>query len=1153
MSNSAVMTADSTHQIRQRSVLVLAPSSKSYSFPAWRLNEGEHLIGSSVECDYSLPIKGISAQHCAISIHNGQATVTSIDARTWLNDFPFRKSRLTAGDQLTLGPLTLVVGQETHNEPLPKSITQPAEPEISAGHTLAKPKSSRSAQSQSAGFAEQELLHLREQLTDLSSQITSLRKSPEPSQSVEEKQRDSHGAAPQGDHQQPLSTERADEQLHRQQEELEEQRAILARERQALQQAKQELHADRSSFDAAMKSLSAKDEQLVQRLGELDRRTEELSRLVNESQQRERQFEAEYEQKQAEWRRQDAKYAEMLAEVESKQRKADAAVNQFTAREQELQAREANLKSLRRELEEQQKQYEQQRTQLLAERTEHEELKQKIETERESLIARREELELKLKEFSVTRQTHLEQVAAQEQKFSVAQEDLDHRERYLEQRLAAADERGEQLQQQEERIAEQRAAAHRQLGLLREQLETERLHLAVLQQEQQAGIERLLNRERVHQQHRAALEREKRELPQRTEERTQEATSETSAIKTQLHDLRRREEELNRRGTELDTQAEQITRQKQALDQLQSDLDARQAELQTREEELSQKEEAFEQNRKELEEQLEALDQQRSELEQLEAELTSPQSSALQEQQEQSVELQLDQQQRELERLLDELEVERERTANTKAEFEQFQLISQQNKQAFETTTSRLEQAERELLDRECRLDELSRELEAAHDDVEHLEQQLDTLEQATVPEPEAHEPQHTEEEFNALANQLDEAKEILADRTRRMEELSHQLEVAQSEIESLKNAAATESDHEMISASDGIEEPIEQSEAAPTDTEEAPHRLVDTLFSNPERSEQAEPTSEQPDAPEAEAHENLEPSEEDEPSDDDTMTDLRSKLFEMFDLHPTRAVATHEPGEEPSAVETEDVITRIAEDDFADEGLSPQNRSRANDPETIDESAIVAQSKSDNTLQQPVAQQPDAATAQREEDEEEEISVASYMEKLLARSRRGAEPEAVAPEPRRPSHLQVTTNPEPSSAALETQLPEVPREDLLTEPPTPITTVDKDDVRRKMNSFREIANFSARSAVAKHSMKRLRTKIMINTLLTVVSFTVFVVLGTASLWTNTTYYAYAIFAGVTACVTGYELHKTTLMMHGMRVKSEPADAQDQQGSEAEA
>jgi hypothetical protein len=108
-----------------------------------------------------------------------------------------------------------------------------------------------------------------------------------------------------------------------------------------------------------------------------------------------------------------------------------------------------------------------------------------------------------------------------------------------------------------------------------------------------------------------------------------------------------------------------------------------------------------------------------------------------------------------------------------------------------------------------------------------------------------------------------------------------------------------------------------------------------------------------------------------------------------------------------------------------------------------------------------------------------EEDSITAYMERMLARNRQrtGESGDVFVAEPE-PIAAAVA---EPVAAPIETSAPALP-------PPPPRMKVDIEATRAELQSFREVANRSARSALAVHSLKTTKTELFIRSSLLLAS-----------------------------------------------------------------
>jgi pSer/pThr/pTyr-binding forkhead associated (FHA) protein len=120
--------------------------------------------------------------------------------------------------------------------------------------------------------------------------------------------------------------------------------------------------------------------------------------------------------------------------------------------------------------------------------------------------------------------------------------------------------------------------------------------------------------------------------------------------------------------------------------------------------------------------------------------------------------------------------------------------------------------------------------------------------------------------------------------------------------------------------------------------------------------------------------------------------------------------------------------------------------------------------------------------------------SVAEYMERLLQRSRSGRTARGIVDEP---SHeqanpfeldLQVAGEPVPASVSVPAPQVNEPQPSQTPSDRTPRRRQAVDQIRAGVGSFREIANLSARAAVANHSTRKLRRSLAVTLALTILA-----------------------------------------------------------------
>lgn len=164
-----------------------------------------------------------------------------------------------------------------------------------------------------------------------------------------------------------------------------------------------------------------------------------------------------------------------------------------------------------------------------------------------------------------------------------------------------------------------------------------------------------------------------------------------------------------------------------------------------------------------------------------------------------------------------------------------------------------------------------------------------------------------------------------------------------------------------------------------------------------------------------------------------------------------------------------------------------------------------------------------------------ESESVEAYMQKLLARSRRSATPDApwtsAAPQP---------TTLEPHGAE---PTPDAPQLDAPAHAdslalPEPSHRQDKASVRADLDSLRNVANTAARSAIARYSSRAVREKLLYRSLLATLSLLITVVLLSSSLWGDGSYTALGWLAAAASLGLGVDLARASGKVGLSRIKN---------------
>ncbi|WP_175517475.1 FHA domain-containing protein [Planctomicrobium piriforme] len=73
------------------------------------LTAGRYTLGSADDCDIVLPEQGVAARHCTLMVGDRQTIIKAWSPLTWINDGVVSEGTLRPGDRLILGPIELKV------------------------------------------------------------------------------------------------------------------------------------------------------------------------------------------------------------------------------------------------------------------------------------------------------------------------------------------------------------------------------------------------------------------------------------------------------------------------------------------------------------------------------------------------------------------------------------------------------------------------------------------------------------------------------------------------------------------------------------------------------------------------------------------------------------------------------------------------------------------------------------------------------------------------------------------------------------------------------------------------------------------------------------------------------------------------------------
>jgi pSer/pThr/pTyr-binding forkhead associated (FHA) protein len=103
----------------------------------FRIYKPRTIVGRQNNCDLRIPLPSVSRQHCEIRREEGSAVLRDLGSSngTYHNNKRVQSTRLSAGDQLVIGPVLFTVvldGYPQEVRPVRSLITRPQESESSA-------------------------------------------------------------------------------------------------------------------------------------------------------------------------------------------------------------------------------------------------------------------------------------------------------------------------------------------------------------------------------------------------------------------------------------------------------------------------------------------------------------------------------------------------------------------------------------------------------------------------------------------------------------------------------------------------------------------------------------------------------------------------------------------------------------------------------------------------------------------------------------------------------------------------------------------------------------------------------------------------------------------------------------------------------------
>ena len=729
------------------------------------------------------------------------------------------------------------------------------------------------------------------------------------------------------------------------------------------------------------------------------------------------------------------------------------------------------LENRRTELLKQEEAFQQQLHDLRAERLDIEQARTQLQRDRQQFEQQAEQLEHREQDLA----HRLTEIESREQELSHSREELHQLRATLSEQQAEQQQRELEWQGRQEQLAIHQA----KLATSSEDLESLKLALAEREQSLNARDEELQARDQ-------SLQQQATELQQQTAqfEQTRSAwqTESTDQATTREQHLQQEQERLQAWADELQARADAES----MVDPNGSQVEQLQAELQTTTAQLAETREEFVAQIQKLQSELSARSTELEELRQ-----TGTPSITVDQETSSQVNSDSDQRYSELEQRIQELEQEREQLMQ--------QLSDHNNISAsYESLQSRHAELEEQL-----RQEDEQRQIDIAERD--HLQQQLEAAERQIEEVAQNHESLKLEQQHLTAANE---------DLHRQLQELESQANHQQPTAELIEchedqqRSLFTEPDDESIPAGQqslfnlrvADEEPAEHQDVS----DEEPQVVTTEL-----EAAVAEPEMDEAPSDEANAAQDDEESAsppyatrtESNAAADPAIRGLRSQLAEMFGLpeKETRHFPTESDDSESDVEEERERAPHGPSEQRFDSIMAATRTPRTQHPESPPQPEPKAQHS--------VETRNDANASQTAAEDQGDDSVAAYMEQLLARMRRGnSSSESTSSSAQ--STASSTPTPQVETAAVPDPEP-VPQHDEIdsveVERPTARTLnpEEKEAMRANLDSFRQLANSSARTAVATSQSLRMRSRVRMSLYLSMATWAVSALLLSAEHWSD--------------------------------------------------
>ena len=1033
------------------------------------LTTGTYQIGSSAECAVRIDVPGIAPEHCIINVGATEVSIRAIDPRVWVNDRPVRKVSLTAGTKFFVGPIGILVDAVTQiaveekKEQTPPEISPVSRNEIEIPaelQSMAKFQRILEERQVLLEKVEAEQVELQQEIHSQEAELAKLHKQFSLNQETNQIQEVKNTQVPFDDA--ILELDQKLQQLDLLKAEISQDQEQNLSQQNELRAAHQRLVQREASLIHEQAALKEQQQNLAHAWLDLEAQ-QACERVALET---ENAFldvsKAEQEKRQQALSLTEQSNLSYERELSEERNRLESWVEDLETQEETLCDQQAALVEQKQALVEQKQALESKQASI----ADQDEVQQNLIQQTEQLRQEQDQLEearRKLTEQQNQLQTQSEQLEQQQQSAQEVREDF-------EQKTAALEERDSQISQQRDEIAKQRPALDQRQADLNSQeadLKTQLQNLET-QQKEYALLMNQLEEQQVH------FEQEKLEWENARTSLEQDQIaleSQASEIAEQKAQQQGQEDELQQQRVKLKTDREQFAAQQADLEQDRTELDSKQQQIQEREQSLNEREEELKSLQEEINER------------QLKIETDQDAQNA---------------QTNESQQAEDTLKADREQFAKQQADLEQ-------NRTELELKQQQLSEHENSLGERETQLASKEQELDALITEQQSLSEQEEELDRLRA------ELEQKQEELKTHEDQLSAREQEISQPVSSEEDQQTALEELTSEKQklSMDHDQLTIDREEINSQRDNLESQRIQIQKDRGEIEDRERILEIREQQLSEREELIEEIGLNPIDDEAHAAEK------------DHQPSLASDHEEPNALQDSSEEAPQNPG---SLLQSFLTDSTNETPDAQEESQAPEAKSgslldlfkknsetETTDTENITEQNSLAEESVENREPSDEKEASDTEEASNAEDNDEDSdSIAEYMKKLLERSRGGKSENTNSQESASPQPSASPSKPIQHDTSLVPGSPEEPpavpanlsmEEKLEAFNKAPTHTQDKDAVRDAINSFRDVANYSARMAIARHSKKHQRTDFMFKGVLTGVCVLTTIIIFAESIW----------------------------------------------------